>query len=36
MAELKGAIALLPDRDLANRQLDSARSFQAGVVWQPF
>ena len=23
-------------RDLANRQLDSARSFQLGVVWQPF
>jgi len=23
-------------RDLANRQLDSSRSFQAGVVWQPF
>ena len=23
-------------RDLANRQLDAARSFQFGVVWQPF
>jgi hypothetical protein len=23
-------------RDLANRQLDSSRSFQMGIVWQPF